>query len=140
MTLHEDFGQEGIPQGSSNRGFGLVFATAFTLLAAYLAFHGSKWWGLSLIAAGAFAGAAYFCPGALSPLNHAWTRFGLLLAKVTTPIMLLLLFIICFVPIGLVARLSGKDFLRLRPSPDIQSYWIVRDSQTAGRTNMKNQF
>jgi hypothetical protein len=64
----------------------------------------------------------------------------MLLAKVTTPVVLTLLFYGCFVPIGLIARLFGQEFLRLRRDPSATSYWIRREPDRVESTAMKNQF
>ena len=53
----------------------------------------------------------------LNPLNRLWLKFGLLLYKVMNPLVLGLLFFVTIMPIGLVMRAMGKDFLRLRLDP-----------------------
>lgn len=139
MTLHEDFRSDDNDAGSSNRKFGLVFAGVFAIVAIFMAWHGNGWWFAPLIVAGAFALAVLLIPERLTPINRAWTWFGLQIAKVTTPIILLLLFLLCFLPTGLIARMLGKDFLRLKRI-GAASYWIARDGRSAEQTNLKNQF
>ena len=51
-----------------------------------------------------------------------------------------LLFFVTITPIGLVMRLSGKDFLRLRLDKDAKSYWIDRAPPGPPPQSMKNQF
>ena len=95
------------------------------------------WWlaiGLVLILL------AVVWPAALAPLNRLWLKFGLLLHKFVNPIVMTLLYVSTIVPIGVLMRLSGKDPLRLKPSPDAESYWIVRDPRGARPEDMKNQF
>ena len=53
-------------------------------------------------------------PRILAPLNRLWLKFGLLLYKVMNPLVLGLLFFVTIMPIGLVMRAIGKDFLRLQ--------------------------
>jgi hypothetical protein len=65
-------------------------------------------------------------PRLLAPLNWVWTKLGLLLHRIVSPIFLLLLFYGCIAPVGLLMRLSGKDPLRLKYEPAATSYWIVR--------------
>jgi len=76
---------------------------------------------------------------ALAPLNKWWTKLGLLLYRVVSPIVLGLLFYVTLTPIALVMRLLGKDPLRLRRDPDAASYWIDRSPPPAPES-MKNQF
>ena len=56
-------------------------------------------------------------PRILAPLNRLWLKFGLLLYKVMNPLVLGLLFFVTIMPIGLVMRALGKDFLRLKRDP-----------------------
>ena len=43
-------------------------------------------------------------------------------------------------PIGLVMRAFGKDFLRLKLDRDAKSYWIDRSPPGPPPQSMKNQF
>jgi O-antigen/teichoic acid export membrane protein len=61
-------------------------------------------------------------PGSLRPIYRGWMRFGLLLSRVTTPLILSLVFFLMFVPVGLAIRLCGHDPMRGRLQPDAQSY------------------
>ena len=79
-----------------------------------------------------------FAPAMLRPLNLLWLRFGLLLHRVVNPIVMGLLFFAVFMPMGLLMRLSGKDFLRLRFRGGDTSYWITRVGSPPG--SMRNQF
>jgi hypothetical protein len=138
MSLHEDLRRAERPEGSSNRAFGLVVAAFCSLMAALRAWSSGAlplvWLAVGL----AFLLPALIYPSVLAPLNRAWTAFGMLLAKVTTPIILAVIFYGCFVPIGLLARLFGHEFLRLRRNPSATSYWIKRDAQQPSAMN--NQF
>ena len=95
-------------------------------------------WAIGIAAA--FAVVALARPGVLAPLNRLWTRFGLLLHKVVSPLIMGMLFYLTVTPIGLLMRAMGKDPLRLRPDPDAASYWIERDPPGPPPETMKNQF
>ena len=60
-------------------------------------------------------------PGSLKQVYYLWMRFGLLLNKVTSPIILGVLFFGIILPFGLVRRL-GKDPLNKRFDPDLTTY------------------
>jgi hypothetical protein len=79
-------------------------------------------------------------PRLLAPLNKLWLKFGLLLYKVMNPLVLGLLFFVTITPIGIVMRLFGKDFLRLRLDRSAKSYWIERTPPGPPPQSMKNQF
>lgn len=114
------------PEASSDRSFGLVF-TAFFLVVALLPLlhgHGVRLWALGL--AGVFLILALVTPKLLAPLNRLWTRFGMLLHQIVSPVALAVLFYGVVTPTGLLMRLAGKDPLRLRLDKSANSYWIER--------------
>ena len=80
----------------SDRSFGIVFAVVFALIASYPFYWGKTphWWALA-IAVG-FLAVAVLRPSALRPLNLLWFRFGLLLNKIVSPVVMGLLFLFVF--------------------------------------------
>jgi hypothetical protein len=138
--LHEDFSREEHVKGGSDRGFGLVFAGFFALMSGLSWWRGHTAWHWALPVAAAFLVAALTFPRVLAPLNKLWLKIGLLLYRVVNPIVLGLLFFMTITPIGLVMRLSGKDFLRLRLDREAKSYWIDRAPPGPPPQTMKNQF
>lgn len=53
-------------------------------------------------------------PSSLRPVYRGWMKFGLLMSKVTTPLIMGLVFFLVVTPTGLVRRLLGKDSLARR--------------------------
>ncbi len=141
--VHHEFqagAGHGDHEGSSDRSFGFVFAGFFALVGLYNAWHhGRAWPWLALVAAG-FLAVALIRPAVLAPLNRLWMKFGLLLAAIINPIVLGILFFLVFTPMAFIARLVGKDFLRLKKQPEAKSYWIVRDPPGPEPVSMKDQF
>ena len=138
--LHEDFSREEHVKAGTDRGFGQVFAGFFAILAGLSYWHGSTTWHYTLPIAAAFLIVAYVYPKALGPLNRLWLKFGLLLYKVMNPLILGLLFFVTIMPIGLVMRAFGKDFLRLKLDRNAKTYWIARTPPGPPPQSMKNQF
>lgn len=127
-------------EGSSDRSFGLVFAGA-CLVFAGVGFwkHGTLsplWLGL----AAAFLVAALAFPRVLAPLNTVWTRFGLLLHAVVSPVVLALVFYGCITPIGWLMRRTGKDPLRRRFEPAATTYWLTREPPGPAPETFSQQF
>ena len=137
---HEDLSREQQIEGSSDRSFGLVFAGVFLIVACWPLFYweSPRWWALGI--ALAFAVVAFWKPALLARLNRLWTKFGLLLGKIVSPIALGILFYGIIAPIGVVVRLSGKDPLRLRLDASADSYWIPREPPGPPPDSMTNQF
>ena len=126
--------------GSSDRNFGLVFGGFFLLIACWPLLHGEtpRWWAFG--AAAVFAAIAAVRPALLAGPNRLWTQLGVLLANVISPIALGVLFYGVVAPIGFMARLTGKDPLRLKLDPDANSYWIERKPPGPPPDSLTNQF
>ena len=137
---HEDFGRETLGGPGSERGFGLVFATVFLIVGLWPVLSGSapRLWSLAIAAA--FLAVALVAPKVLEPLNRLWYRFGLLLNRIVSPVVLAVLFFATVMPIGLIMRLSGKDILRMRFEPDASTYWIERKPPGPDPQMMPKQF
>jgi hypothetical protein len=142
-NTHETYAREEQIAGPSNRSFGFVFAGFLTLLTLL------GWWRhhtdalsfkVSLGLAALFALLALIAPAVLAPLNRLWLRFGLLLHTITTPIILGLVFFLVVTPLGLLARLLGKDFLALRRDSRLATYWIERDERASTPESLNRQF
>ena len=87
-----------------------------------------------------FGVAALLVPRVLRPLNAAWTRLGILLGRVITPAVLLVLFVLAFVPLGFLLRLRGFRPLRLEFAPEDTTYWLDRDPPGPEPETMARQF
>ena len=137
---HEDLSREQQVEGSSDRNFGLVFAAVFLLVGGLPLLHGGsvRWWAfvISVI----FGGIALVRPRLLAGLNRLWTRLGVLLSKVISPIALGVLYYAALTPVGILMRLTGKDPLRLKRDAGADSYWIARQPPGPPPDSMTNQF
>ena len=138
--LHEDYARKQETKGGSDRALGLVFAVVFTIVGAWplLDATAPRWWVLAV--AMVFLVLALVRPALLAPLNRLWTQFGLLLSRLTQPVVLAMLFYTAVAPMGLLARLFGKDLLELKLDRDAESYWIARQPPGPEPETMSNQF
>ena len=137
---HEDLSRKQQIEGSSDRSFGLVFAGVFLVVACWPLFNRDlpRWWALGV--AVVFAIVAIWKPALLTHPNRQWTKLGVLLGKVVSPIALGILFYSVITPIGAVMRLTGKDPLRLKLDSGTDSYWISRKPPGPRPDSMTNQF
>jgi hypothetical protein len=128
------------PKIGSERNFGLVFAAMFALVALSPLAHGHdvRVWPLPI--ALMFLAAAVLLPHALAPLNQLWFRFGLLLGKFVTPLVMTILFFVTVTPIGVLMRAAGNDPLRLKRQPDAKSYWVERPQPAPAPASLADQF
>ena len=139
-STHERLSDNETVKGSSDRSFGLVFAAVFTIIGLWPLFSSSgvRWWSLAI--ALVFAGVAFARPSLLAPLNRLWTKFGLLLNRIVSPLVMGLLFFVVITPIALIMRATGKDQLHLKFDPKAKSYWIERKPPGPAPESIKNQF
>ena len=140
LMAHEDLTREDQVDGSSDRSFGLVFGVVFVLIAVWPVLHGLplRWWAMGIAAI--FSLLAMAKPALLAVPNRLWTRLGILLGKVVSPIALGVLFFGAITPMGAFMRLIGKDPLRLKLDATADSYWIQRDPPGPAPNSMTNQF
>ncbi len=139
-STHESFDRAMVVKGASDRAFGLTFAVLLALLAGISVWRAGSSWPYTLAAAVIIALIAVTRPAVLAPLNRGWINFGRLANRVTTPIVLGLLFYLMITPIGLIMRLAGKDPLRLKGDREALSYWVERQPHGPAPESMPNQF
>jgi hypothetical protein len=72
--------------------------------------------------AGALALWGLIAPKTLRPVYRGWMRFGLVMSRITTPLILGLVYFALFVPIGWLMRLSGHDPMQRRLRPEAETY------------------
>tara|TARA_B100001057_G_scaffold330573_1_gene330894 strand:- start:204 stop:587 length:384 start_codon:yes stop_codon:yes gene_type:complete len=121
---------------ASNRSFGIVFFVVFLIISIYpLIYNGElRLWSLFIALIFLFLG--LINSRALTPLNMLWFKFGLLLGRIVSPVILGLIFFLVVTPIAFTMRIIGKDLLNLKFNKD-KSYWIEK---TGPKSKMKNQF
>ena len=123
-------------KGSSNRSFGIVFFIFFLIIAVYPMFFGQEIRIWSLIISLIFLILGLAKSRILTPLNLLWFKFGMLLGRIVSPVVMGLVFFLVVTPTGLIMRALKKDLLNLKKK-NSNTYWIKKDQV---KTDMKNQF
>jgi hypothetical protein len=90
------------------------------------------------VVGGVLAAWALVAPDSLRSPYRVWMRFGLLLSRITTPIVMGAAFFLVIFPIGALMRLLGKDPLVREVDSGAQSYRV--QSQKAPKKNMEKPF
>ena len=122
------------------RKFGLMVGGVFAVLGLlFLWRHKAHypyflWPGVVLVLFGAIL------PRALKWIYIAWMSVAFVLGFVMAHVILALLFFFVITPMGLVARLVGKDFLSLKLDRAAKSYWIPRESKSKSAADYERQF
>ena len=74
-------------------------------------------------------------PNLFTFLNKFWIKFGILLGRIISPIVMGLVFFFVVTPIGVLVRILKKDVMGLKRGAS--SYWINREDKLQ---SMKKQF
>lgn len=138
MAMSENGSQYDSAKG---RRFALTLAAAFALLAVISWWRGREWVPVVLGALAAVLGtAAIAAPSRLGPIERGWMAFAHTLSKVTTPILMGIVYFVVLAPIGFLRRAAGGN--PLVHKPDDGSYWITRPSvaPTDRQRRMERQF
>ena len=121
---------------SSNRSFGIVFSIVFLLIALYPLLKGNDLRIWSLLISFIFLALGLINSKILTPLNKLWFKFGLLLGRFISPLIMGIIFFVVVTPIAIIMRLLKKDLLNLKYNKK-ETYWI---DKSGPKSKMKNQF
>lgn len=136
IDLHENFSsREDIPL-PSDRSVGWVFG-AVAFIVALLWRGDAAVWVPAVVAGAGFLAVSFVAPRVLHPLNVVWFKFGMLLNKIVSPVVMFVLFVMTIVPAGLLMRMR-YDPMRSKRHSDRDTYWVERSDDL--KSNMENQF
>ena len=120
----------------SNRSFGFVFSIVFLLIALWPLLNNSEIRIWSLIISAIFLILGFLNSIILNPLNILWFKFGLLLGKLISPLVMGLIFFCVVTPIGILMKIFMKDLLKLKYN-NKNSYWVDKNEP---KSKMSDQF
>ena len=124
---------------AAGRRFGFTVGLAFLALAAVLLWRGRTRTATVLGTLGALLVlGALLAPTLLGPVERAWMGLAHAISRVTTPVMMSIVYFVVMTPIGLLMRLLGRTPLQ-RPATS-GSFWIPRDPAIGGRGDLERQF
>ncbi len=139
MSLRDDI-KELKTDTATLRKFGLVVGGVFVALGLFFLWrHPHRtpyfvWPGGVLMALGAVL------PRVLKWIYLAWMCLAVLLGFVMSHVLLVLFFYLVVFPIGLAARIAGKDFLSLKLDREAKSYWLKRNDAPKTAADYEKQF
>ena len=124
-------------QEKENRNFGLLFSLIFLLIFLYFFFKYNIFYASLLFVSVIMTLISFLKPNFLKYFTKLWILFGLTLSKVTTPLILGIIFFFLVTPIAILLKLFGKDILRINQNKKTNSYWINRAQKNV---TFKDQF
>jgi saxitoxin biosynthesis operon SxtJ-like protein len=128
------------PPLPSNRSFGWTFTGFFVLAGAYGLWKGAGAQSWLLAFAAVTAVVTLTRETWLTPLNRGWMKFGELLGRVVSPVVLGVIFFGVFTPVAAVMRLWGRDAMCRRFDAAARSYWVKRDPPGPADGSYRNMF
>lgn len=128
-TSDRDLRKFGLVVGGVFAALGLLFLLRHKPIFPYF-----LWPGVALMALG------LIWARSLKYIYIAWMSVAFVLGFVMAHVILTLFFFLVITPIGLLARIFGKDFLSLKLNPQAPSYWIVRERKTRTAAEYERQF
>ena len=121
------------------RRFGLTVGTAFAVFGGIVLWRDHPllaqiFWA----AAGVLILGALVVPAKLKPLERAWMAGALGISRVTTPIVMGIVYFLVLTPIALVVRRTKGNPL-VHPE-DETGFWFKRDDGNPAKSDMRRQF
>ena len=71
------------------------------------------------------------------PIKFIWLKFSFYLAKILNPILLFIIYLLCFIPIGVIYKIISKNNLKTKINKSSSSYWEKPDDKNI---NFEEQF
>ena len=116
------------------RTFGLYFGLALMVASTYLRLRGKPYFCLPFLS-GLIVSLALILPGVLSILKNFLER----IFKIITVVLVLFLFYIIITPLGIIAGLVRRRFLKLG-FEDVPSYFEKREKRIMDKAVYERQF
>ena len=109
-----------------NKQFGYLFFFVLSFISIFIFFNSNKinyiLISLSLI----FLIITIVRPILFDGISNIWIKFGELLGKFISPLVMMLIFFLFLTPLSFIVRMMGKDLLNTKFSKQ-KSYWIKRE-------------
>ena len=140
MKTHENIIEKQDIQIGSDKSFGIVFAVVFFVIALWPLMDEGNFRVWALVTGIILFLISSIYPSIYKPFNYIWFKFGLLLGKIVTPIVMGFLYFFTITPTALIMRTLKKRPLDLEFDDSLDSYWKYRDPPGPSSESMKNQF
>jgi len=120
----------------TNKSFGIVFFVFFFIVSMFPLLNDGNIRFWSLIISIIFLILGILNSKILTPLNQVWFKFGILLGRFVSPVVMGIVFFAIVTPTSVIMRILQKNLLNLKKS-NKRTYWIERSKI---KSKMKNQF
>jgi len=122
----------------TNKNFGITFFFVFLILSLIFFFKNIFISFFFLLISFIFLILGIKNSKILNPFNILWFKFGLILGKVVSPIIIGIIYFLVITPIGFLMKyIFLKNLLNIKKNTKINTYWKTRSEKTY---RMKDQF
>jgi len=121
------------------RSFGITIGIILIIIGIFLFFKEKEYYQVFIYVAVPLIGFGLIIPIILKPIYIVWMVFAIILGWIMTRLILSLLFYLIITPIGIVLKISGKQFLKLKIT-DQKSHWNYRNSKIEASQDYEKQF
>ena len=120
----------------TNKSFGIVFFIFFFIVSIFPLLNDGNIRVWSLIVSIIFLILGILNSKILTPLNQVWFKFGILLGRFVSPVVMGAVFFVIVTPTSVIMKVLQKNLLNLKKG-NKKTYWIERSKI---KSKMKNQF
>ena len=120
----------------TNKSFGIVFFVFFLIVSIFPLLNNGDIRVWSLIISLIFLILGILNSKILTPLNQIWFKFGILLGRFVSPVVMGIIFFAIVTPTSVIMRVLQKNLLNLKKG-NKKTYWLERSKI---KSKMKNQF
>ena len=120
----------------TNKSFGIVFFVFFLIVSIFPLLNDGDIRVWSLIISLVFLILGILNSKILTPLNRIWFKFGILLGRFVSPVVMGIIFFAIVTPTSVIMRVLQKNLLNLKKG-NKKTYWLERSKI---KSKMKNQF
>lgn len=122
------------------RQFGITVGIVLGLLGGLFLWREKEGYFYFFILSASLLSLGIVVPILLKPIHKVWMTLAILMGWFMTRVILCILFYLIITPIGLLAKLFGKDFLSRKFDKTAGSYWIIRKSSGFDKKSYEKQF
>jgi hypothetical protein len=125
---------------SEYRKFGLTLGIFLQILAGILFWRESQIYQAIFFIGAGLTVLGIILPKFLKPFYLLWMGLAVTIGHVMSRVILTLIFVLVFAPVGLVMRMLRKDLLKEKFDPSASSYWIQGKNKPFDPTTTEKQY
>jgi len=120
--------------------FGITMGIILTIIGSYLLWKKNNYFEYFFFVAAVFFILGLILPAALKYVYKAWMSLAVVMGFIMTRVIMVIIFYLIVTPIGLIASITGKEFLDMKIDQNAKSYWLARKGAQKVKADYERQF